>query len=366
MKIGIITLWDSSDNYGQQMQCYALQRYLRDLGHHPFLIRYKEDEIKAGFKIQKILTYLIKLPTYIRFVLNQRTEKKYRAIEQAQDRKFAEFRSQNLSMSENEYSQTSLMENPPEADAYICGSDQIWGRENVFYLSFAPDIKPKIAYAPSLGGRNPFVGEDKNEVIQLLKRLDFIGVREESGAELIRQQGIDATQVVDPTLLLTSEQYDELLDKLQEEKSEGYAFVYLLGNTMDCKVKDIFSFITKKGLEYKYVASQSRVDEFLKTVATIPEWIKSIKNSRLVITNSFHCMVFAMTYRKPFIYLPLSAEFARMNGRIYDILKPCKLEGQIYKGDFESISLNPDYSAFEEYINFNRNKSAEVFKKYLN
>lgn len=37
MNIGIITMWNSKDNYGQVLQCYALQHYLREQGHNAFL-----------------------------------------------------------------------------------------------------------------------------------------------------------------------------------------------------------------------------------------------------------------------------------------------------------------------------------------
>ena len=40
MKIGIITFWQSNDNYGQALQCFALQKQLISMGHTPFLIKY--------------------------------------------------------------------------------------------------------------------------------------------------------------------------------------------------------------------------------------------------------------------------------------------------------------------------------------
>ena len=40
MKIGVLTFCSTEDNYGQVLQCYALQFYLNSMGHETYLIKY--------------------------------------------------------------------------------------------------------------------------------------------------------------------------------------------------------------------------------------------------------------------------------------------------------------------------------------
>ena len=72
MKIGIITYWQSNDNYGQLLQCYALQRYLVQIGHEPFLIRYDiSNRYSANNKWKKVLKILMVYPV-LKYLLNKK------------------------------------------------------------------------------------------------------------------------------------------------------------------------------------------------------------------------------------------------------------------------------------------------------
>lgn len=215
MKIGVVTFWQSKDNYGQHLQSFALQTYLKKMGHEPFLIRYKENpQQSAHFQLKNICKYVTKMPTYIKFILNQRKEKQNAVVWQQQggqeQRNLHGFLADNVMLT-SIMTEQELLANPPQADAYICGSDQIWAGPAPYYLSFAPDDAKKIAYAPSLGGLTHFKSEYEAMMIRLMKRLDFIGMREQSGVEVCHRLGFkEAVKVVDPTLLLRKEDYDKI------------------------------------------------------------------------------------------------------------------------------------------------------------
>lgn len=363
MKIGIITYWDSNDNYGQILQCYALQKYLINMGHSPYLIRYKEEQISTGFKISKLRTYFFNFSSYFKYFLQKRRNKKYAHENQNDKRDFIGFRNKEIISSEKIYNEIDLMTNPPIADAYICGSDQIWGGSEMYYLPFAPKESIKIAYAPSFGGTNPF-NNNPEIITSLLSRFNFLGLREQSGVALLHEHGFNhATQVVDPTLLLNANDYDCLIT--EESQNTSDAFVYLLGSPIICNVKDIFAFLNSKNLSYTYIASQGRVDSFEKTYSTIPGWINKIKRSKIVITNSFHCIIFSLIYHRPFIYIPLSDSFSRMNDRLTDILSKCDLLGQIYIDSFYSICSNPDFSKFDKFKNEQTERSTYHLDTHL-
>ncbi|MCH5181457.1 MAG: polysaccharide pyruvyl transferase family protein [Prevotellaceae bacterium] len=368
MKIGIVTFWRSNDNYGQQLQAFALQRALTKIGHKPFLIRYIE-ETKAPSKIKfsKIFDYLFHFKAYLFYFFQKRRDKKYSETNNNQLRKFPEFRDTYLNQTSEIYSTDKLILNPPEADVYVCGSDQIWGGDDIYYLSFVPKGKKKLAYAPSFGGVNPFISNRAAHIKALLQEFTFIGVREKEGADLLNVEGIVAEQVADPTLLLDLCDYSILAENGDNSANISFndAFVYLLGSPIVCKVNEIFDWFRKKGLSYTYVASQGRIDKYHKAPLTIPQWINGIRNAKVVVTNSFHCVVFSLIFHKPFVFIPLAQNFARMNGRLHDLLGSCGLSNQIYSGDFNKIPLSIDFSLFEQYKESCQKQSQIIFEKYI-
>lgn len=364
MKIGIITYWSSQDNYGQLLQCFALQHYLRTQGHDAFLIKYKEAEpVKSSIKIAKIFQYILHFKQYVRFAFQLVGSRKYEKTADNNKREFSDFLNRHIHSTDKVYTKDELMCDAPEADAYICGSDQIWGGDDIYYLPFVNNAKLKIAYAPSFGGLKNFSEDKAAEIKQLVSHFSFIGMREASGVKLLNELGIHtATQVVDPTLLLDAKDYDNISDS---NAPINDCFVYLLGSPIVCNVGEIFDFIREKELSYTYVASQGRVDKYKKSYLTIPQWIKSLQQSKLVITNSFHCVVFAMIFKRPFIFIPLSGSHSRMNDRLEDLFGKSRLTSQIYRGNFDDVPLNIDFNEFENYKAAEDSKVANIFKGLL-
>lgn len=354
MRIGVITFSDSKDNYGQLLQCYAMQRYLSRRGHTPFLIRYKDTPIEdtTGFKLHKFGTYLLRLPQYVKWYFNREKERKqvreYLSSADFVKRDFDGFLSKHIQCSEI-YTHETIHTNPPVADAYICGSDQIWAGDDAYYLSFAPDDALKIAYAPSLGGMNTFPAEKEARMKRLIGRIDRVGMREQSGVETCRRLGrIDAVKVVDPTLLLDGRDYLEIAASCKTNKP--YAFVYMLGNPVDVPIDDIFKANRGKGLETIYVASQGRSDNMPKIDPTIEEWLGLMANANMIVTNSFHCVVFALQFHKNFISIPLSGGYERMNTRTVELLKECSLSERITTSLTDIPTLSEvDFEVFERY-----------------
>lgn len=366
MKIGIITYWNSSDNYGQQLQCYALQKFLRDQGHDAFLIKYSpKDVYKSSFKAHKILEYIRHFGAYAKYANQLWQNKVYANSSNYSARKFSEFRDKYICSTLQEFDKKSIRTSPPEADAYICGSDQIWGsHDSVYYLSFAPKGAIKIAYAPSFGGQADFDNVYATKLRALLNDFSLITLREQSGVKTLEQMGVTgAVQVVDPTLLLSHKDYESLIDMHIEAKD---LFVYLLGNPIVCSTKDIFRYARHNFQSYRYVASQGRNDEAQNSERlTIPQWIDSIRQSRIVITNSFHCVIFALLFHRPFVFVPLSGSFNRMNDRLYDILSASGLTSQVYQGDFSSIPTTISFELFDRMQRQERQKSLSLLQKAL-
>lgn len=366
MKIGIITFtFPRHANYGQMLQCYALQCFLKKIQHEPFLIRYistihtQSDNRTRNNPFRFIYNFF----TYMDLFLFQKRAKKFINNEKLHDRKFGDFMWKYLSMTDHLLDSQSIYTETPIADAYICGSDQIWGGDDTaYYLDFVPEGKTKIAYAPSFGGIKSLSHEKGLLVYKLLHDFSFIGMRESSGVELCKQLGIkDVIQVADPTILLNKTDYDLL--RIPTTVHGHYLFLYLIGNKTDLKISSIYKFAKQKGLKVVYVASQLQYDKKDKVYPQIGEWIDYIAKADYVITNSFHGTVFSLIYNKSFITIPLSKQYSRMNNRVEELLSTIKLEYRIQNGLFSKyIDIPIDFTLFDIYQKKYSELAEKIFK----
>ncbi|MBR6143978.1 MAG: polysaccharide pyruvyl transferase family protein [Treponema sp.] len=333
MKIGIMTLWWSNDNYGQILQCYALQKYLRDRGHDAFLIRYKPENLKHLSSAQK-LCFAIKHPFETISILSSKmkpvpilseTEKKNNIM-----RGFDSFRAKYIITTGIVYeSYHSLCDNPPEADMYIVGSDQIWNINNEYadesintwFLKFVPNKSKRASYAASFG-RDNLSKSMKKLIKPLLEDFSNVTVRENSGKNIAKSIGINAHVVCDPTLLLSKEQYYSLFSMITVPNKK-YVFLYLLSNTCTFSVHKLEKWAKKNKLELIYVSGNAGWkhcnydDEGIKkSYLTIPEWLSCLANAEYVITNSFHCSLFSLLFEKKIAVVPLEGSVKNTNNRI--------------------------------------------------
>lgn len=349
MKIGIITYWNSDDNYGQQLQCYALQTYLHLLGHNAFLIRYAPSPEKLSF-ITKIFRKLSirTLKNFFSYSHRQikRQEIYLKGINSKlnKQRGFEEFRNKYLQVStEIYYSIEELRICPPQADIYICGSDQIWNNSLMesnsaaWFLDFGAKEVKRISYAASIG--RTFTVKELNVFRRFLFAFDAISVREQSSKKLCQQMGFeDVTVTLDPTLLLSMSQYESLIAKEEKDKKHDYLFMYVLNVATQAEIywDVIQQYLKKKTLDFHIVCSsgymQARelIKEYKNEQVTISQWLSYIKNAQCVITTSFHGVVFCIKMHTPFLAILLTNRYANGNTRIISLLHSVGLENRIY------------------------------------
>ena len=353
MKIGIMTFWWSNDNYGQLLQCYALQKYLRDAGHDAYLIRYTP--IVDGTSFTPLYKKLVKALNPIclfRHINSKIRARKIAAERRNHDRGFSNFRERHIVQSEKIYgSYQELKENPPEADCYIVGSDQVWNFSfygsdlkyklpviHAYFLDFgSPDVK-RMSYAASWSV-DSLDRQLVTEIEPLLSKFDFVSVREKHGIELCRQCSYEyGEHVCDPTLLLEADVYRKLYQNENIQKQEQkYLFLYMLNNQYDFDTQKVYTFAAEKQLKVVYVTGNGVLDEREKCFATIPEWLSLVDNAEYVITNSFHCCVFSILFRKQFGVVSLQGKLSGMNTRMESLFNQVKIEPRWLQGDFSML-----------------------------
>ena len=357
MKIGILTFWWAHDNYGQLLQAYALQKYLRDLGHDAFLIRYNsENDIIRTPLLLKLLKALNPI-RLARFFIYKRRIVLAKKEQSENPRHFDDFRKKYIAFSKEEYnSYADLKSNPPDADMYIVGSDQVWNFYNIkakrmrnvmhaYFLDFGGDNVRRVSYAASWG-RLDIPRDQRDEIVPLIKQFDFITVREKSGVDVCKSFGMDSEWVCDPTLLLDAEVYRTLYkDEGAVAPEKPYVLFYYLDNGGKFNKESVWKFAGAHNLDVQYVSGNSNVDKCKKNFATIPEWLSLVDGADFVITNSFHCCVFSILFKKRFGAIKMTGPCSGMNERLESLLEMAACgERYVSENDFSALDKACDWS----------------------
>lgn len=343
-----MTLWQTKYNYGAILQNYALQKYLSKQGHNPFLIRYVEKiQGNVFFKIKVVISKMKK-----RIVVAKKSCSK------DENRNFDDFIKKNMNVSPRIYiGYKELTNDPPEADAYIAGSDQVWNfyntkldicRDNIhaYFLDFGKENIRRMSYAASWDPK--YVSDEQLlEIRPLINKLDYVSVREKKGLELCEKCGVKNPEwVVDPTLLLSAEEYRTLYkkDKYVRHIKKKYIFVYLvMTQTIKYNLDYVYNFAKKNDLEVIYVAEDKSIDNYTKYYPTIPEWLYLVDNADFVLTNSFHGTVFSLIFKKQFGTIPLKGYSSATNERIRSLFELFSISPRFVENEDISI-LKQEYN----------------------
>ena len=323
-KVGILTFWDSLENYGQILQAYALMTVLRKMGLEPFIVRYTREEETWNRSL------FLRIREFIKYGMNFRKVLKRFLFETEKnpDRKFDDFRSRHMTFSDKTFpSFESLVSGYPKAEIYITGSDQVWGlwgsenKKKIYLLEFLPSDIRRIAYAASFG-RNFIEKEEKAIFRTALEKFQSISVREKTGIEICKEleSNSDIKWVVDPTLLLTKESWIKILDlKPVHDDKRKTAFVYLMNNEYTISIgRRIIKYLESENYRISYVATDYK-DRNSNCNPTIEQWLSGIMSSDIVVTSSFHGLVFAMNFNVPFISIAGRNHTEGQNSRLWSL-----------------------------------------------
>lgn len=362
VSIGILTHFGTSDNYGQVLQCFALQSYLIKLGYASFLIRYTpatEDKERLRLVRQAMRLILSVISSERRKIYKEiRYYKRLRIINNKKNelRQFRQFVRENINITPVYYSSyEDLKRNPPKADAYIVGSDQVWNLKlsnpaaAAWYLQFGDKNIVRISYAASIG-RDIETNEIKR-FYEYLSDFNAISVREISTLNLCHNIGLNQCQLVlDPTLLLTLHDYKNFVDK-QTPCERPYLFLYYLNITSSEELNwpQLKHYVASESLILRSVASsgyypaQDLIPGHDNEYLTIPKWLTAIYHSKCVVSNSFHGIAFSIIMHKPFVAILLNNQYKGGNSRIVSLLETLNLTNRILNdsNSFESIFDTP-------------------------
>lgn len=285
MKIGLLT-FHTSNNFGALLQVYATLKILKELGHDCEIINLRR---RPGNK----------LVSYIYNDLLNRGFKQFRdTFLQPQTKQY--------------YAGDDLSELNDQFDCFLVGSDQVWRTRFTgdlalnYFLDFASDKVLKVSYASSFGISAWTETPQLTPAVKaLLHRFNAVSVREDSGVEICRNEfGVKAEHVLDPTLLLQGDDYDEVISDKMPQIPQRYCATFLLdaNGPLDQRLTQM----VKSGLACEVISLSIPKLRFMGKALDwkprrVGEWVYLMKNAEYVITESFHCTVFAILFRKKFI-----------------------------------------------------------------
>lgn len=350
--VNILTI-HKEPNYGAVLQAYALYKTIENLGHVPHIINLSMDyrRLPYNFKYRALLG------------LHKWIKGYSHCFAQAE-----QFSKRHCPNQIGNFHTMAELESYPwnKDDYYLIGSDQVWNPEitqnlrAAFCFSFLKnDVKNRYAYAASLGN---IKDEEKRKSELDMKALSLfkkIAVREEFGVEFLQRNGLEAVEVIDPTLLL--ENYKDLLPRKVEERKE---ILFLsLSDTADMNafVKELSA---KTGLpirkHYGYLQP-----ERIKNMNFLPveEWLYAIASAKVIITDSFHATVFSILFGKPFyVYISEPSKVFRIS----NLLNILGIERRVVNDvDDAVIAPSINYEAVNKRLSVYRENSLKYLKSIL-
>lgn len=341
MKIGILTQ-PLHSNYGGLLQNYALQQTLVRAEHEVETIDWGGGSgLRAMLYRMKVRVLHTLLPNRfppLRYMPND----KERAIIKRNTNHFINTYI-NHTEAMHSYEEFVKQASKGKYDAYVVGSDQCWRPcYNAFlpsmFLDFVLDKQVKrIAYAASFGtDKWEFTPQQTAVCAPLAKKFDMVSVREDSGVKLCKEHlGVDAVHVLDPTMLLTKEDYIQLIENEKEPKSDGTLFNYILDP--DAKKSAFIHKVAKaNGLKAFQVLpkcqTETRTKEDVKkriedcVFPGVTTWLRAFMDAEMTIVDSFHGMVFSIIFNKPFWVI---GNVSRGMSRFTSLLKMFHLENRL-------------------------------------
>lgn len=373
MKASVITL-HTVDNYGSVMQTYATQQILKKCGYDVEFVDYWRRDNLPQSRAERMLegSTLQKLkPLWgINNFTRKATVSILKSVLEKQKSPMWRFLEEKVQLTKvRYYSYEELEANPPVADVYITGSDQVWnsiwnqGIDRSYFLDFAPAGKPRIAFSASIG-REQLDTEEIPETKRLLEKYSAISVREQSAVELLASMDIESTLVLDPTLMLEAEEWRKLATKQKREKP--YILIYQLNPNpqMDQYAGQLAQ---KRGwdvIRIGFGRSDRRKGGKCVMLPSVEEFLGLFCDAACVLTDSFHATAFSLNLGSDFIsVLP-----GRFGTRIESILKLTGTENRLLTryDNFEIVDKVIDKKWIKEMLEKKRTEDIQWLMQALN
>ena len=372
-------------NYGGLLQAYALQQILKGMGHDVVTDRLGVvRKLPLWNRALRFLYHAVQFcilknyryyPYRYLFVSFDKESKAKRSISINTER-FVNTHIDTIDLLTR--SNESVIDAVRQFDAIVVGSDQVWRATMsdipTYFLSFTKAINVKrIAYAASFGtdDLNEYSKMDMKIASESIKLFDAVSVREKSGVRLCRDYfKMDAVHVLDPTMLLSKDDYLKLIEEEDKPCSENILLTYVLDRTQEKndiiqRVGEALHLTSCENGAVKYFSNvvESNVSECI--YPSVSRWVAGFRDAQFVVTDSFHGTVFSIIFNKPFVAILNSK---RGSSRFISLLSVLGLENRLISttNDLLEEHLKPiDYTEVNKILNDWRYLSISFMERHL-
>lgn len=358
-KVGIVSIFRTG-NYGGTLQAYALMKAINDNGYGDAeIINYCCDAIKGKIDFRYLKkTGVVRTTAAIidKIIYLPRMKKVNKFINSYVSGE--EMKKEHLTALNNKY------------DIFLTGSDQLWNPDiqqgDYYYLlDFITENDKKRSYASSFG-KKILPEQYKEKYKQLLSEYEVITVREKAGEEIVYDLlGTRPKVVLDPTLLLTSKQWKQILPK--KIRSENYIFTYRLtySDLLTHVVKKVQKKLDEPVMAAPFLLGYCPRSKSYLALSSL-EWVRGIYDSNYVVTDSFHGVVFAIIFSKQFYYVVTTSTVKERLSRLETLLENLGIKNRVIESVEECEFKNQiDYVGVQERLSCLRSQSLEILKEIL-
>lgn len=361
----VLVTWLGTGNYGTTLQSFALHRKLEMLGYNVCFLRSFSNQPTFKDKTKNLLGRL--------GINSNKLKKRLKISKQSlKQKKLANFISDNYKICKDIYSSKDVSKLVENTDVFVTGSDQIWNTSydfNPFYfLDFVGNSK-RIAYASSIGLED-FPEEHKPLVKQLLSKFSHIGLREQSAVDVVSKLlgRKDVVQVLDPTFLLNEQEWTNIsnVSSLEITLPKNFILCYLIGNNAWYK-EHLTKVVEATGVKNVIIVPSAENIDFSIEEAIIYkdagplEFVKLIKESSFVCTDSFHATAISINLNKNFVEFMRfrDSDKVSQNSRIYNVLTHYHLMDRIYSDNTTEWSHEIDFTYSNKQLDEDRKQSLD-------
>lgn len=366
MKIGIITHFYKSINYGGILQSFALTKKLINLGYNPEQLCYVMSLKNLDKQCFSVKGIVIKFYILIKraFRLNSQHLKDKSVDKTLKSEAFDEWSKKYINQSTCIYTKKNIKKSVDKYDVFITGSDQVWNYswyDKNFFLSFVPKRKKKIAYAASIG-HSQLYGKQRKIFKRHLKTFDAVSVREKDAVQLIKDiSPVGANWVLDPVFLLEKEEWLKVASPNQIKGK--YVFCYFLHNNPK-QMTLAEEYAKNMGLKIVFIADmfkeiETSFGDIRIENAGPGQFLSLISCADVVFTDSFHASAFSCIFEKNFFVFGRN-DAKGMNKRIESLITLFECEDRFCDSE-EKQNLNYIVSVKTNI----RNKELKKFKDML-
>lgn len=360
--VGIITL-NGYKNYGNRLQNYALQEVIKSIGYEVETILIDDSTISSR-QVKRSFSF-VELP---KKVLRRLVNLKNNKHTNIRTEKFKDFSRNYIVETNYKISEANIeTKNLSQYKYLVTGSDQVWNPfyihgSPLYFLSFVPKEK-RISYAASFGIAN-IPQEYQMDYKKYLNEMQSLAVREEQGASIIKKlTGRDAKVVVDPTMLLTKDEWSKVAKEANTKPKKPYLLTYFLGEVSSETRNRIDRLAKKKNLKIINMANFKDIEYY---TADPSEFLDFIKSAEIFCTDSFHGVVFSILFEKPFIVFERKGRIPSMNSRVETLLSKFSLESRMDRNikDLDKV-FDIDFSHVEKLLQHERNEALTYLRDAL-